>query len=227
MAHYAITTKAGRVFEFDTDLTLELAYEVIKRDLAAKACCHGFASDLCHAYEIKRLSDSQRLWILKLAADLQSDAMAPAGPFQSIVEALAHMQEGRKTRATLHLQGLTLKFCSTGNNAGGIYLTRGDAYLGKLTNHGQLFLSGCLGEQGTISLENQLQAIAADPQAAAIEYGRTSGNCACCHRPLTDPVSVFGGIGPVCLERLSGQAARKQLEAAFKASQSLTAAVNG
>ena len=38
---------------------------------------------------------------------------------------------------------------------------------------------------------------------------------------LTPPVSVFGGIGPVCLERLAGKAARKQLEAAFKASQVL------
>jgi hypothetical protein len=225
MAHYAITTKAGRTYEFDTDLSLELAYELIKRDLAAKALAEGFASDLCHAYEIKRLSDAQRLWILKLAADLQAEAVAPASPFQPIVDALARMQDGRKARVTLHLQGLTLKFCSTGNNAGGISLTRGDAYLGKLTKTGRLFLSGSLGDQGTLALEQQLADIAADPQAAAIHYGRTSGRCACCNRDLSNPVSLFGGIGPVCLERLAGSDARRRMEADFKASQLLAAAV--
>lgn len=227
MASYAVTTKAGRTYQFETDLSLELAYEVLKRDLAAKALCHGFASDLCHAYEIQRLSENQRLWILKLAADLQVETSAPSSPFLPIVETLARMQQGRKSRVILHLQGLALKFCSTGSNAGGVYLTRGELYLGKLTASGRLSLSGALGEQGTLALEQQLAAIAADPQAAAIAYGRSSGNCACCNRTLSDPVSIYGGIGPVCLERLSGHAARKQLEAAFKASQALTAAVNG
>lgn len=47
----------------------------------------------------------------------------------------------------------------------------------------------------TLSL---LCSIAADPMKAAIEYGRSTGECGCCGRELTDPASVAAGIGPIC-----------------------------
>lgn len=40
--------------------------------------------------------------------------------------------------------------------------------------------------------------IAADPMKAATEYGRSTGECGCCGRELTDPESVKAGIGPIC-----------------------------
>ncbi|MER9003309.1 DUF6011 domain-containing protein [Mesorhizobium sp. M0862] len=43
-----------------------------------------------------------------------------------------------------------------------------------------------------------LCAIAADPMKAATEYGRSTGECGCCGRELTDPASVKAGIGPIC-----------------------------
>jgi hypothetical protein len=44
----------------------------------------------------------------------------------------------------------------------------------------------------------QLKAIAADPEAAAVAYGRLTSVCSRCGRPLEDEASVARGIGPVC-----------------------------
>jgi hypothetical protein len=47
----------------------------------------------------------------------------------------------------------------------------------------------------------QLDRIEVDPLAAARENGVLTGRCSCCGRPLTDPVSIGFGIGPICRER--------------------------
>lgn len=40
-----------------------------------------------------------------------------------------------------------------------------------------------------------------DPFKACVEYGRVTGNCSVCNRPLTNEESVKYGIGPVCRQR--------------------------
>lgn len=42
------------------------------------------------------------------------------------------------------------------------------------------------------------EAIAADPQKAAVEYGKQLGECSMCGRTLTDADSIAAGIGPIC-----------------------------
>lgn len=49
-----------------------------------------------------------------------------------------------------------------------------------------------------------VRALLADPHAAAVTYGRTTGRCAICGRRLTDPVSIAAGIGPICAARFGG-----------------------
>lgn len=44
----------------------------------------------------------------------------------------------------------------------------------------------------------QLTTIAADPKAAAAEYGKLTGRCGICNRLLEDENSIAMGIGPVC-----------------------------
>ena len=48
----------------------------------------------------------------------------------------------------------------------------------------------------------QLEAIKADPQEAMKEYGRLTGRCGNCNRPLEDEDSVARGIGPICAANL-------------------------
>jgi hypothetical protein len=47
-------------------------------------------------------------------------------------------------------------------------------------------------------IEKELRAIAADPRAAAIAYGRLTGTCSVCGRKLENAASVEAGIGPIC-----------------------------
>lgn len=207
MAEYEIVTANGKLIQFATDLTLDEAAGLVNERLNG-----DFPRSLLKAWAIKRISYKQELWLLKLAADLQEEQKAGPGPYQPLVDAIQRMQEGRKGRVILRCQGLIIKACGYGANAGGCYLQNGaGAYLGKLTPQGAY--KG-LGE--AVALLDQ---VAADPVGAALAYGRETGDCACCGRQLTDPVSVFGGIGPICLERLAGPAARRELEVAFKAHQ--------
>jgi hypothetical protein len=214
MAEYEIVKANGEVIQFATDLNLDEAAGLVDERLNG-----DFPRSLLKAWAIKRISYKQELWLLKLAADLQQPQNAKPGRYQALVAAIQRMQEGRKGRVVLRLDGVTIKACTRGGNAGGAYLFRGEDYIGKITPAGELFGARTTAVFDADALEDVLLAAAADPQAAAIAYGKATGNCACCGRQLTDPVSVFGGIGPICLERLAGPAARRELEAAFKAHQ--------
>ena len=58
-----------------------------------------------------------------------------------------------------------------------------------------------LADYGLAECLKALLAVEADPLAAARENGIKTGRCSCCGRPLTDPVSIGFGIGPICRER--------------------------
>jgi hypothetical protein len=107
--------------------------------------------------------------------------------FQS---ALAH---GLK-RPKLHFDGYTFKPAKpSGLNPGAIYVTTSNVYLGKIVDGGFTGTNQCSDtDRLCISI------ICNDPFGGAVSYGKLTGNCACCGRPLTDPKSVELGIGPVC-----------------------------
>ncbi len=80
-----------------------------------------------------------------------------------------------------------------GVNAGWLYVTKGELYLGKLK--AGKFVASRDAPEGTLA---KLQELAKDPLAVGIAYGKQTGNCCCCGRELSDPVSVERGIGPIC-----------------------------
>lgn len=51
-------------------------------------------------------------------------------------------------------------------------------------------------------VQDQLRAILANPLEAQIAYGKLTGVCGVCGRPLEDAESVAAGIGPICRSRL-------------------------
>jgi Family of unknown function (DUF6011) len=53
-------------------------------------------------------------------------------------------------------------------------------------------------------LTRRLLEIEADPERAAVLYGKASGNCSICGRDLTDPESIERGIGPICAGKYFG-----------------------
>jgi hypothetical protein len=84
----------------------------------------------------------------------------------------------------------------TGKNAGAIYIKEDGIYLGKVAG-GKLFpVRDCSAEAA-----DRIVAVASDPAAAAIAYGKKFGACSVCNRELSDETSVARGIGPVCAEK--------------------------
>jgi hypothetical protein len=95
----------------------------------------------------------------------------------------------------LRLAGLTISRAkATSANAGALYVKAdGGTYLGKIKD-GRFFTSReCNAED-----EARVLAACASPLDAAIQYGRLTGQCACCGRTLTKGESIERGIGPIC-----------------------------
>lgn len=86
-----------------------------------------------------------------------------------------------------------------GKNAGALYVkaTDTDTYLGKIVGGKYLPTR----EAEAAGLVARVVEAMTDPFAVAIAYGKRTGNCSCCGRKLTDPVSVHNGVGPICAER--------------------------
>ena len=127
--NYVITKRNGEQVEFTTDLSVDDA-----ADIVGGLPLTEFSGSLMLAYRSGRLSEAQRLWLLKLA----HDATAPkaAGPYASLVETVTAMQARAKGRVQLRLRGVTVKAVTKGRNAGACYLYRGSEYVGKLTPEG-------------------------------------------------------------------------------------------
>jgi hypothetical protein len=98
-------------------------------------------------------------------------------------------------KPVLRLGALSLKLApKTGKNPGCTYVFDHDDYAGKVTPDGKFIAL----KSAPAAIEGELIALASDPLAALTAYGKRTGNCSCCGRPLTNPVSVAAGIGPIC-----------------------------
>lgn len=122
---------------------------------------------------------------------VQSDALR-----QCIDRALA---SGLK-RPVLRLDSIKVSPApATGKNPGALYVKAVDeegTYLGKVA--GGLFTRSfaCTDEQAS-----EVASLMSDPAKALDAYGRRTGNCGCCGRPLTAAESVERGIGPICAQK--------------------------
>jgi hypothetical protein len=97
-------------------------------------------------------------------------------------------------KPVLRAEGLVLKLAPAhGRNAGAIYVTKRDEYVGKIV--GTRFEAT---RSADATILPALQTISTEPREAAIRYGRLTGVCGCCGRELTDPESIAKGIGPIC-----------------------------
>lgn len=88
-----------------------------------------------------------------------------------------------------------------GRNPSYIYVTRNSFghpyYIGKISPDGMFSESRDCQSSDVAALT----AIAADPLQAARDSGKLTGRCACCGKELSDPVSIQGGIGPICARK--------------------------
>lgn len=107
-------------------------------------------------------------------------------------------RENGLSRLAYRAEGLVLSpASSTSANAGAIYVkTKGGEYLGKVV--GTKFMAT---REATPDHKAAIEVIARNPAEAATAYGKRTGECSCCGRELTDPVSIERGIGPICADK--------------------------
>ncbi len=108
-------------------------------------------------------------------------------------------------RPSYRAEGIIIKPApATGANAGALYVmdsnrTQWGAYGETPAYAGKLLGGKYLEARGSDpAVAESLLAVAKDPLAAALAYGRRTGRCACCGRELTKHASIEDGIGPVC-----------------------------
>lgn len=184
----------------------EWAYMQARRDKG-----NGYYSYLCGI--VTRFGSIFDAKLEGVRQDMRRDAerAAPAAPverpvvnLQPVEAAFASAKAAGITWPKLRMGGFV--FSPAGDNsanAGAIYIkTRqpsGDlpgVYMGKVLG-GKLFKS----RECDAAAEAEILAIAADPKAAAVAYGKKFGKCSVCNRDLTDAASVEAGIGPICAGR--------------------------
>lgn len=161
---------------------------------------YGSLTERQHATVTRlRIADDERN-AKRAAEKVEREASAPVVTLAKIEEAFAAAIGNGIKRPKLRLD--TFKFSlapAHGRNAGAIYVVDADSdqYLGKIAEAKFFRVRECTTEQ-----EARIVAAAADPHAAAIAYGRRTGNCCICGRELTNHASIDLGIGPICAGRM-------------------------
>lgn len=203
-------TRRGEEFTFTTLHNIDTAAAA----LASANRISDFARDMLAAKMSGKLTRNQAPWLLFLAEELSPTVNKPAAPkgnFQPLLDAMTKMQEDAQLvasaknrnagKVTLRFVGATVSTVIQGPNVGCLYVKADGAYMGKITLTGDF--RPAYGIDAASAIE-ALKAAQEDPTAAAIAFGRETGNCSCCGRELTKADSIALGIGPICLDRLGG-----------------------
>ena len=82
-------------------------------------------------------------------------------------------------------------------------------YIAKLSGTGTLWSNANQCSPEFAHVQRILKEVEADPAGVIGRYGIEGGVCCCCSRPLSDPVSIKLGIGPICMKAFAGLAAAK------------------
>lgn len=182
------------------------------------------AEDLLNKWsEYGTLTEGQVALVRKLMAEdaakrdeyLIAQAASTASKSGSVdigaIEALfARAVSNDLKRPMFRTEHLTIK---ASKHPGVLYVTstEGDTYLGKIKD-GKYDAR----REATAETLEQLRAIAIDPQAEAVKYGRLTSRCGICGKGLVDPISIRTGIGPICAERFGFSFARERNADAIK-----------
>lgn len=131
------------------------------------------------------------------AARTERETNAPTIAISRIEDAFASASAKGIKRPALNLDTFKFKPASAhSKNAGSIYVTEDEQYLGRISG-GKFICTRECGEER----QARVVAAAADPEAAAVAYGKRFGTCSCCGRTLTNGISIDRGIGPICANK--------------------------
>jgi hypothetical protein len=160
------------------------------RSLFVSVAKYGSLTDGQRA-AVQRCIDKQ---VARVADRVQREASAVVVDIARINTALESAKANQINNPKLRLGDFTFSLAKvTSVNAGAVYVKEGELYLGKVVAGKFTRSRDCSAEQ-----EAAIIAACADPEAAAVAYGKRTGVCSCCGRQLTNGESIDRGIGPIC-----------------------------
>ena len=188
--------KKGQEIEFDSAFD---KLEVAKYYLEENLTHNSFAQVLIQK---NRLSEKQIAWIHYLATEHLTQELnqeTQVGEYLPLVQKMYSKLKANSRKFHLHLPGeISISTVNKGQNQGALYVFYEGIYIGKITKDGILQSS-----KATEDVKNLLLDANENLLKLAQMYGHETGNCAVCHRTLSDPISIAQGIGPQCLKRLN------------------------
>lgn len=176
----------------------------------------SFANDLVSKGRHYGLSTKQRYWVGELIkrASMSSDAaVAPrvdnfAGVIALFQTAAGNLKYPKIRLRTKDGHTVCLGVCGERSRyAGAINLTDGEGFheatfWGRIERTGAVTLSAH-GEGIRATLTELLQRLSSEPAKTAAEYGKLTGQCTFCNRPLDDAKSTAVGYGPSCAKNFN------------------------
>jgi hypothetical protein len=171
-----------------------------------------FASDLIGNFRTwGKLSEKQMVWVDTLTQRAAQPAAEAVPVIQVNVQKIQDLfsraaQKMRRIKVALQTAGgQSVVFTRAGQNskyAGQIMLTDGapfgmNKFFGRIDTNGDFVPT----RRAVQEVQNLVVEFANDPEAVAGKYGRLTGSCCFCCRPLKDERSTQVGYGPVCASR--------------------------
>jgi Family of unknown function (DUF6011) len=198
-----IAAQARAWAEAHADLYAWMRAKAPRFDFAATMCTklaqYGFLTPAQQA-TVERMAAADKARDEARSADRAAVVKAaPSVSIAAIETAFSAAKDAGIKAPKLRLAGFKFSPAKAHSaNAGAIYVVDAaqDEYLGKIV--GGKFVRSFKCEAVT---EAKVLEVCADPEQAAVAYGKQFGQCACCGRELSDPESVARGIGPICAGR--------------------------
>lgn len=181
----------------------------------------AFAASLLDTYYRCRakgweLKPGSAKW-LAIMADRSVNGQKPVareqiGSFEPIAKMFAAAEQHLKAPAiVIHALGddnkptlpIRLKLARSGKEPGSVFVTENGGgfedrtYFGRISKDGSFTAS----RSATDDVKRGLRAFASDPVGTAREYGRLTGKCCFCSKPLKDERSTAVGYGAICAGR--------------------------
>jgi hypothetical protein len=169
-------------------------------DMADKLDRFGsFVSEKQAGYAAKLIAWSlPKPYSAVIEATVRPPVAVPAPEPKSYPTTLPRLFDLMQRLAKLRFDGVTIAR-KNGDSLCWVKVPHVEGVVGKIENGVLVIFTGRLGNtMAPDVLTALLQAIEADPERAAVLYGKASGNCSICGRDLTDPESIERGIGPIC-----------------------------
>lgn len=168
-----------------------------------------FTESLVRQYKMRGLSSKQWYWVTTLAERMLAPPPTPkaVADFTGVYAMFTKAREKIKyPKINLRLDdGCLVKLYVAGERSKvpdviNVVEPESETWYGRVHTDGR-WEGGRGTPERTKAVEGLLTRLAADPEKVAAEYGRLTGNCCFCIRPLADARSIEVGYGPVCAKR--------------------------